>query len=195
KIEMGDDYGGSSMQIPRKKIDKLSIDAPNDPTLNYYQTEIWYSKGEQEYSAGNFKKALGYYEKAYQYWSANPLLVERIKDVKEKLKNPKRSNLENSKTSLDEINNISDEQVSTSVSINSRAIDSLSLKNRNVNLIILDKELQEQIREQFSKINDVNKEKELIVIPKSYLILFLILGGSLVTANLVGLYILIRKSE
>ncbi|HMV41858.1 MAG TPA: hypothetical protein PK079_10835 [Leptospiraceae bacterium] len=183
------------MQIPRKKIDKLSIDAPNDPTLNYYQTEIWYSKGEQEYSAGNFKKALGYYEKAYQYWSANPLLVERIKDVKEKLKNPKRSNLENSKTSLDEINNISDEQVSTSVSINSRAIDSLSLKNRNVNLIILDKELQEQIREQFSKINDVNKEKELIVIPKSYLILFLILGGSLVTANLVGLYILIRKSE
>ncbi|HMW05871.1 MAG TPA: hypothetical protein PLP33_29855 [Leptospiraceae bacterium] len=192
---MGDDYGGSSMQIPRKKIDKLSIDAPNDPTLNYYQTEIWYSKGEQEYSAGNFKKALGYYEKAYQYWSANPLLVERIKDVKEKLKNPKRSNLENSKTSLDEINNISDEQVSTSVSINSRAIDSLSLKNRNVNLIILDKELQEQIREQFSKINDVNKEKELIVIPKSYLILFLILGGSLVTANLVGLYILIRKSE
>ncbi len=163
----------------QREIDKLIIDAPNDPTLNYYQTEVWFNKGEQEYKASNFKKALEYYEKADQFWSGNPLLSERIKDTKEKIKNPPSA-------------------AERGEAI--RLTDALSQGQSNVNIIILDKETQDEFRTQLKGVLKENYSQtqttDSITISKPYLVLFAGLGFCLVVANVVSLTILLRgKNE
>lgn len=184
----------------QREIDKLSVDTPNDPTLNYYQTEVWFNKGEQEYKANNFKKALEYYEKAYQFWSGNPLLSERIKDTKEKIKNPLSLNKFDTQNSNSALLNNSTVNGNSGLLVGRgdalRLTDFLSQTQSNINIIILDKETQDEFRTQLKGVLNENysetKTTDSITISKPFLVLFSGLGLCLVVANIISLVILNR---
>jgi tetratricopeptide (TPR) repeat protein len=185
----------------QREIDKLSVDIPNDPTLNYYQTEVWFNKAEEEYKVSNFKKALEYYEKAYQFWSGNPLLSERIRDAKEKIQNPHSQNMlptQNSNSAL--FNNSVANGISGLFAGREDLMRIASQGQSNINIIILDKEIQDEMRNQLNGILIENYSKiqkaDSISISKPYLVLFSGLGLCLVVANVISLAILFRgKNE
>lgn len=171
----------------QREIDKLALDAPNDPALTYYQTEVWYNKGEREYNAGHYNRALEYYDKASQFWSGNPLLSDRITSVKEKLKNHSSSKSTNQNTN----------EIPTSLN-NAANLDIPSILGSgrvNINVFILDRETQEAFRLQSKEILEDNNPKNSVSIPRAYLLFFALIGFCLVIANLVGLFILIRGKE
>jgi len=172
----------------QREIDKLALGAENDPALTYYQTEVWYNKGEREYNAGRYNRALEYYDKASQFWSGNPLLSDRIKSVKEKLKNPAfaRSANPNETSTLNTGGNVDIPNILGTLVNSNRA---------NINVFILDRETQEAFRLQLKEILEDNNPKNSVSIPRGYLLFFALVGSCLVIGNVVGLFILMRGKE
>ena len=61
----------------------------NDPTLNFYQTELWIAEGESYFANGQYKIAMEIYEKAIKEYPSNPLVKSKYKDMVNKVNSVK----------------------------------------------------------------------------------------------------------
>ncbi len=77
------------LQKAKKELSLAMQGNENDPTLNFYQTELWIAEGESYFAQGQYKIAMEIYEKAIQEYPSNPLVKSKYKEMVNKVNNAK----------------------------------------------------------------------------------------------------------
>ncbi len=69
----------------RKEIDFALKNNPNDPTLNFYNTELWILEADYFSERGEYARAIPLYEKVKELYPSNPLVKNKYDSAKAKL--------------------------------------------------------------------------------------------------------------
>lgn len=119
--------------LAKSELEKLTSEYGNDPTIEFYQAELWTLEGEEEYIKENYIKANELFTKAYHVWPSNDLVRRRYEELKSsKLINKKRTNLFNNSTIG---NHLKNEKKTEELKINEIMIDLKEIKGQNTLLL------------------------------------------------------------
>ena len=73
-----------NIYLAKKELNKYFPENPNDPSLTFYQAEIWILEGESEYQKSNLRNAYEYFSKAHSVWPSHPTVRRRMEELRGK---------------------------------------------------------------------------------------------------------------